>query len=514
MFKRQQISHVVFAASDIHPESSQAVYINHTLHCLSTMLEFLKAYPRVHFTLLSTTAVYNKENTLPNAESAATNLPQDFYSLVQTSLETILQLYQVSHNLAITVLRLSHVYGPWAGPRDQVHKLVEKTLHSQYARQVWNISNIGLSQTLYIRGQDFLYIDDAVQGIIQAMQAGFKCGVFNLGCGDVSTLEDVHGMIFSISKDISTPVHSSHKHTSLPYFYFKVPNVYKYINYPVNIKKAQQLIHFVPKVSLTVGLEAYISWYEHSRELLYPCGKHDVIFTSFFTSKSDPQRKKRVKPNKFEYMKTWYWSLRDRLMRGVVFHDGLDDTFINKVSDEHIIFQLVSLAGRSTNDARFYAYLRYLQDHPSIQRVILTDISDVKFQKSPFDLMDILGDMLYIGTDIDLFPNMASMGWLTTRLHKCFGRASVTYGEIASVLKLNMVYNAGVIGGTRSLMMEFLQRLTAVLNRTPRTVNCNMPAVNYVVHKYFDSRVFTGFPLTSRFMKRQGAPKGIYIVHK
>jgi hypothetical protein len=120
-------------------------------------------------------------------------------------------------------------------------------------------------------------------------------------------------------------------------------------------------------------------------------------------------------------------------------------------------------------------------------------------------------------------------------------------------------------------MLEFLERLVAVLDLLPPEVpaavpmssvtvqretallpplhfpqkNCNMAATNYVVHKFFLHRIATGFPLTrrvplacstpphlpragglnvrplvvyflhcSRFLMRQGAPRGVYIVHK
>ena len=164
----------------------------------------------------------------------------------------------------------------------------------------------------------------------------------------------------------------------------------------------------------------------------------------------------------FEYMKTWYFSLEKTRLKAVIFHDGLSHKFQDKFKPDVLKFKLTSLRNRTTNDARFYAYLRYLHEHPNIDRVLLTDISDVEFIQNPFHLMDILGDHLYIGRDIDIFPNMQSMGWLTKRLGQCFSDNADRMKELSILKKLEFVYNAGVIGGTRTLVLQFLTHVTDV----------------------------------------------------
>ena len=244
----------------------------------------------------------------------------------------------------------------------------------------------------------------------------------------------------------------------------------------------------------------------------------DVVFSSYFTSVEDSQRKTMMATNRFRYMQDWLLSAKVLGLSTVVFHDGLApdfqwrlQLFYSKLQFQHV----PSLEGRSTNDARFYAYLKYLEAHSEIRRVLLTDISDVKFQRDPFELMSQLGgDHLYIGTDIDYYPDMASMRWLKEKLEKCYGVYSLAQGDLSPLMKLHNVYNAGVIGGTRHLVLALLARVTQYLDISPGHLNCNMAAVNYAVHKHFFECVFTGFPLTSRFQRRQFAPKGVYIIHK
>jgi len=266
-------------------------------------------------------------------------------------------------------------------------------------------------------------------------------------------------------------------------------------------------------ITRSIGfLKSWLHAYKQQRD-----GYYDVIFTSYFTTEVDPQRSLHKHPNRFSYLSKWFNSLRKLYLKAVIFHDGLDQGFMDRLSNiyHNVSFHRVtSLNGRSTNDARFYAYRDYLKLHPDIRRVLMTDISDIVFQRNPFDFMNLLGDLLYIGTDIDIFPDMLSMPWLSIRLAKCFGNYSILQGDLHNMMRLAIVYNAGVLGGSRHIAMALLTRITWALDHTPPDINCNMPAVNYVVHKYFTDITYTGYPLTSRFLRFQCNPRAVYIVHK
>ena len=53
----------------------------------------------------------------------------------------------------------------------------------------------------------------------------------------------------------------------------------------------------------------------------------DVVFTTFLTSKKDPQRKVFMKNDNYGYMADWHLSLRNVGIKAVIFHDGLGDKF-------------------------------------------------------------------------------------------------------------------------------------------------------------------------------------------
>ena len=264
------------------------------------------------------------------------------------------------------------------------------------------------------------------------------------------------------------------------------------------------------------GLKKTLHWARAYQKQLEE-DRDDVIMTSYFTSTHDFQRNKSMSPDRVRYMLDWLVSVRDLGLRAVVFHDELSPSFQQRVSQFHpgISFRHVTAPlNRTTNDARFYAYLSYLNTQRDHTHILLTDISDVRLQQNPFQLMRLLGNRLYVGTDIEIFPNMASQRWISEKLEACFGNHTPSHAPLRQLMYQETVFNAGVVGGPRNVVLAFLERVTQYLDTTPPSLNCNMAAVNIVVHRYFHSQLFTGFPLTSRFLTFQQSPKGVYIVHK
>ena len=364
--------------------------------------------------------------------------------------ELTLATYHNLYDISFVVLRMSRIYGPWGA------SVVEMDL-----RRI---------DTLRVDG---CYVSDVVRAIERTLQLSDKCEVLDLQQCTWNTSAAVED--YTLDK--------------------------------------LNLTNFEPRDR---GIRRTIAWaksYAQQRTEK----RNNVIFTSYFTTAEDSQRNRKKAANRFQYMKDWFLSVKEQRLQAVVFHDGMDAQFRQRLLRYYpnVTYHCVqSLHNRSTNDARFYAYLTHLQSQPEIGHVLLTDISDVRLQMNPFQLMNVLGDWLYIGTDIDIFPSMQTMPWIHERLQNCFGNYSVQTGDLRSLMELDTVYNAGVIGGSRHTMLATLTRIVEYLDVAPHQLNCNMPAVNYAVHKHFFGRVFTGFPLTSRFLRRQLSPQGVYIVHK
>ncbi|EDQ91461.1 uncharacterized protein MONBRDRAFT_31460 [Monosiga brevicollis MX1] len=242
-------------------------------------------------------------------------------------------------------------------------------------------------------------------------------------------------------------------------------------------------------------------------------GKSDAVLTTYLTSVADPQHRIRRHPDQYGYMRGWHLSLVQLNLNGIIFHDELGSNFVSSLQPSGMNFVRMSVGSRSTNDARFYAYLDHLRAHPSLSRVLMTDASDVILQADPFDLMSSVNDdVLFVGHDNDLFDSMRSMPWLRASLQECDMHARLP--DLEDVLDRPLMFNAGVFGGHRTVVLEFLARMVSVLDELPPDVNCNMAAFNYVIHKHFMERLYTGYPFTSHFWLHEQAPRGVYVLHK
>ena len=63
-----------------------------------------------------------------------------------------------------------------------------------------------------------------------------------------------------------------------------------------------------------------------------------------------------------------------------MFHDGLGSSFTDSVKP-NIIFEKVVLGKRSLNDDRYFHYLQYVEIHPHLTYILMTDIADVTFKR-------------------------------------------------------------------------------------------------------------------------------------
>ena len=97
---------------------------------------------------------------------------------------------------------------------------------------------------------------------------------------------------------------------------------------------------------------------------------------------------------------------------------------------------------------------------------------------------------LFIGEDA-LFSSIGSSKYFRKTFSKCFSKDAQHNRSIEWLHHLKPSYNAGVIGGPRHIVLRFLRILAAFLETIPVKADCNMAAVNYVVHKYFNDVAFT-----------------------
>lgn len=141
-------------------------------------------------------------------------------------------LYNSSNKLAykIKIARLSNVYGKF-------NQLDDSTLIKQIVKR--KIDNAPLITTVNpVSRKDYIYIDDAIRGIISLLFCKNKFEVYNIGFGKSSSLEEISKILNLEIKYQST-----------------VPIVHNNIS----VNKAAAILGFKPEIDLQSGLQKIIS---------------------------------------------------------------------------------------------------------------------------------------------------------------------------------------------------------------------------------------------------------------
>lgn len=255
-----------------------------------------------------------------------------------------------------------------------------------------------------------------------------------------------------------------------------------------------------------------VSWAEQYNET--ESAKKDVLFSTYFTSVKNPMYSYKIKTKSGFFMKQWFTSAHKLGLNLVILHDSFDESFVNRVRSIHPNIDFVetkNLHSRTTNDYRFYGFKKYLEDHPEVRRAVLTDMRDVKIFNDPFKPMEVIGDYIYIGIDVSFYTFSYDHSWLRSVLRNCH-RSEASIDEV----KLHPFLNAGVLGGSRHMLLTFLQQLTQYFDKSPHHLNCNMGTINIVGHKYFEDYCYSGYPIQSAFKLGMvgDIPQGQAIKHK
>ncbi len=127
--------------------------------------------------------VYGKEVGCPLKEETPTK-PISSYGIQKITVEKLLYLYQYMYGLDYRVVRLSNPYGPYQRPNGVLGAVSTFTYKALKQEE---ISVYGDGSII----RDFIYIDDAVRGILNIVKGESNHRTFNLGSGYGTSIEVV-----------------------------------------------------------------------------------------------------------------------------------------------------------------------------------------------------------------------------------------------------------------------------------------------------------------------------------
>ncbi len=236
------VYHLVSSTNPSKSANSSRLDAQENLMASLDLMEILKDNPATRLVFVSSGgAVYGAPETVPITEGHATN-PISFYGVSKLSVEKYLHAYSVSANLNYIVMRLSNPFGP-----GQVNTKGQGLIPTI-------IESAILNKPLVIWGdggsiRDYLYIDDAVDGLSRAIFHKGKDSVFNIGSGlGTSVLELIAHIEEITGKEIALEFQ--------PRRAFDAPaNV-------LDISLAKSVLSWNPKTPIRDGLEATVHWHQ------------------------------------------------------------------------------------------------------------------------------------------------------------------------------------------------------------------------------------------------------------
>ena len=219
----------------------------------------------------------------------------------------------------------------------------------------------------------------------------------------------------------------------------------------------------------------------------------NIIFTVYFAMTPNPQGK-NWKKNDIKFIQPLYDSVKRLGLDMIIFHDHLNERFINKYTTDKIHFEGYKQTHNIPTMSRFYCYLEHLTVN-KYSKILCLDCGDLELFKDPFPLIE---NRILIGSE---GGKIRDSQWMYDVFRKAYGQTY--YGN-------KQVLNCGIIGGTfykiRSLLLDFK------LDSFRKTSNVDMAVFNKLIYDLFEFE--TGYPIHTRFNKFEGPESGCYIRHK
>ena len=193
------------------------------------LLESCKGKKNIKIILISSIDVYGECGKQSSRENKKLS-PQYSYGLIKLFNEKIYENFAKTNNVNIIVLRLGNLYGP-----NKKNGLILNLLKSIKKKKLVSINQNGRQR------RDYLFIDDAVDGILQAINSKLKkYNTFNISSGKCYRSTQIIKLIQDISnRKLNLKINNETQDEKC---------------ICADISKAQRLLKFSPKVSIKQGL--------------------------------------------------------------------------------------------------------------------------------------------------------------------------------------------------------------------------------------------------------------------
>ena len=178
VFHLAAISNVNYAAT--HPKETFETNTKGTLY----LLEEARQNEIEKFVCVSTSHVYGIPEYLPIDEQHPIN-PREPYAASKAAAEIIVNTYALNYGLKTTIIRPFNLYG--AGQSEGF--ILPSIIKQANEKEIVELGNLTPTR-------DFLYIADAISGILTIAESGD--GAYNLGSGNETSIKEVVEAVINI----------------------------------------------------------------------------------------------------------------------------------------------------------------------------------------------------------------------------------------------------------------------------------------------------------------------------
>lgn len=201
---------------------------------ISVLEQCVKFHTKKVVFLSSGGTVYGMVKGFPIDETCVTN-PITTYGIQKLTIEKLLYLYNYVHGLDYAIIRLSNPYGPYQRPNGRLGAVTTFTYKAMKGEEV-----VVYGDGTVVR--DYIFISDAIAGIIKIAESDTYEKVYNLGSGKGISINE---LLEQIRKSINI---------DFPIKYIEKRSVDVPINY-LDVSKYESRFGQAQTVSLEEGIK-------------------------------------------------------------------------------------------------------------------------------------------------------------------------------------------------------------------------------------------------------------------
>lgn len=257
LFKASQFDAVVNLAAQAgvrYSITNPYAYLDSNLVGFMNVLECCRHNSVRHLVYASSSSVYGMNDKVPFSEDDRVDNPVSLYAATKKANELMAHSYSKLYGLPCTGLRFFTVYGPWGRP-DMAPMLFATAISRGEPIKVFNNGNLS---------RDFTYIDDIVEGTIQALDhtpVAENCPnavpwkIYNIGCSSPVQLMD-------FISEIENALGIEARKIFLPMQQGDVLKTY------ADTSKLERECGYRPSTTLHEGIGRFIDWFKSDKNPL------------------------------------------------------------------------------------------------------------------------------------------------------------------------------------------------------------------------------------------------------